>query len=284
MAAQVVRCGDCGMRYNGTEYSQCPYCAQNTGAEKKGLGWGRKKPRVELDLEKQTNPTPQADPTAVPVLSDTPEAQPQLVPNPTSIPEKQQGQGSRTQSFYAIPVPDSASAFTAGNVSPAQKPQPEEPPTPVPAATIQNPSMAGSIQKLGKTTAKYIGAGNDGSTSPAVGWLVCVKGVYFGQAFPLKSGMNKIGRSPEMDVALLRDDSVSRSVAMKLAYDSRANEFNCLPGESGEICYVSGKAMYERMQLRGYEEIEFGDTGLNKYVFVPLCGAQFRWENYTAKN
>ena len=244
MAAQVVRCNDCGMRYNGTEYSQCPYCAQNTGAEKKGLGWGRKKPRVELDLAKQTNPTPQAEPAAVPVLSDTLEAQPQLVPNPTSIPEKQQGQGSRTQSFYAIPVPDSIDNPPEKRAVNTSEPNPEEFPVPGPSAGSHNPSMAGSIQRLGKTTAKYISSENESGISPAVGWLVCVKGVYFGQTFPLKSGMNKIGRSSEMDVALLRDDSVSRSVAMKLAYDSRANEFNALPGESGEICYVSGKAMY----------------------------------------
>lgn len=281
MAAQVVRCSDCGMRYNGTEYSQCPYCAQSTGAEKKGLGWGRKKPKVEINSEANIFTTPPAAST----IPEAPEKKPAFSPKPEPVPEKpqkQQGTGSRTQSFYAIPVPDSVDTSPEKRAVNTSEPKSEESPAQGPASDSHNPSMAGSIQRLGKTTAKYISSENDSSTSPAVGWLVCVKGVYFGQAFPLKSGMNKIGRSQEMDVALLRDNSVSRSVAMKLAYDSRANEFNALPGESGEICYVSGNAMYERVKLSGYEEIEFGDTGLNKFVFVPLCGAQFRWENYTA--
>lgn len=284
MAVQVVKCSDCGMRYNATEYSRCPYCAQSNGAEKR---WGRKIPKVALDSDEQTSPAPQAVPTEDSVLPNTPAVQPDSPPKPTPVSETQQklpSLGSRTQSFYAISVPDPFDTFPEKRAVNTTEPKAEESPTPEPTYAPQNPSMSSSIQKLGKTTAKYISSDNGSSTKPAVGWLVCVKGVYFGQTFPLKNGVNKIGRSPEMDVALLQDDSVSRSVAMKLAYDSRANEFNALPGESGEMCYISGNAMYERIQLNGYEEIEFGDMGLNKFVFVPLCGTQFRWENYSAQN
>lgn len=281
MAVQVVRCNDCGMRYNGTEYSQCPYCAQSNGAEKR---WGRKIPKVTPNSDEQTSPALQAKPAEASTPFNPPALQPDSPPESTPSSDRQQKQqsiGSRTQSFYAIPVPDQSDTAPAVY---STEPKSEESATQKPTYAPQNPSMSSSIQRLGKTTAKYISSDNDSSTSPAVGWLVCVKGVYFGQAFPLKNGVNKIGRAPEMDVALLRDNSVSRSVAMKLAYDSRANVFHALPGESGEMCYVSGNAIYERIQLNGYEEIEFGDMELNKFVFVPLCGSQFRWENYTAKN
>ena len=31
---------------------------------------------------------------------------------------------------------------------------------------------------------------------------------------------------------------------------------------------------------QGYDLMEFGDAGLNQFIFVPLCGNQFRWEDY----
>lgn len=104
-------------------------------------------------------------------------------------------------------------------------------------------------------------------------------GACYGQSFCLRSGRNRIGRSAEMDVNL-DDGSVSRTCAAVVIYDPKERVFSAMPGESSSLCYVNNHALYQRMELQGYDLMEFGDAGLNQFIFVPLCGNQFRWEDY----
>ena len=113
-----------------------------------------------------------------------------------------------------------------------------------------------------------------------MGWLVCVKGTYFGEAFKLINGRNRIGRAPDMDVNLENDNSISSTCMASIMYDSKGNRFSIIPGESSKLCYVNNEALYERKGLTGFEEIEFGDAEYNKFVFVPLCGEHFQWSDY----
>lgn len=160
--------------------------------------------------------------------------------------------------------------------------------TPPAQGKEQPPKPEGSLgQQIGrvkKTVGRYIDDSGE-SISPVVGWLVGVKGKCFGQSFPIRDGKNKIGRSTEMEISLLNDDSVSRSCEATIIYDSRANTFNIVPGDSGNLCYLnnSNEGLYERAALKGMEEIEFGNSGLNKYIFVPLCGETFQWSTYSTK-
>ena len=112
-----------------------------------------------------------------------------------------------------------------------------------------------------------------------MGWLVGTRGACYGQSFCLRSGRNRIGRSAEMDVNL-DDGSVSRTCAAVVIYDPKERVFSAMPGESSSLCYVNNHALYQRMELQGYDLMEFGDAGLNQFIFVPLCGNQFRWEDY----
>lgn len=140
-----------------------------------------------------------------------------------------------------------------------------------------------NIARNGRTVGKYIsGTGGEGS-EPVMGWLVCVKGVYFGQSFNLKSGKNKIGRSHEMDIKLLNDETISRKCVASLIFDTKNRVFSLIPGESDSLCYVNSEALYERIILNGYEEIEFGDADKNKFVFIPLCSDRFDWSLYEKK-
>ena len=84
-----------------------------------------------------------------------------------------------------------------------------------------------------------------------------------------------------MEVSLLNDDSVSRSCEATIIYDSRSNAFYIIPGDSGSLGYIDGAALLERASLKGMEEIEFGNSGKNKYLFVPLCGERFQWSMYS---
>lgn len=146
----------------------------------------------------------------------------------------------------------------------------------------QKTTLGQQIGRVKKTVGRYIDDSGE-SISPVVGWLVGVKGKCFGQSFPIRDGKNKIGRSTEMEISLLNDDSVSRSCEATIIYDSRANIFHIIPGDSGSLCYLNNEGLYERALLKGMEEIEFGNSGLNKYIFVPLCGENFQWSNYSTK-
>lgn len=187
---------------------------------------------------------------------------------------------------YEEVKPDEVSADIFGQ--PEKKP--DEPPREPEAVltpekeepAVQGGTLGKQIEKVRKTVGRYIDDSGE-TISPVVGWLVGVKGKNFGQSFPIRDGKNKIGRSTEMEVSLLNDDSVSRSCEATIIYDSRANAFHMIPGDSGSLCYLNNEGLYERALLKGMEEIEFGNSGLNKYIFVPLCGESFQWSAYSDK-
>lgn len=174
-----------------------------------------------------------------------------------------------------VPFPSSSLPTTETQTLPSAPPFQEQETVPVsPAPT----PLEREILESSRTIGKYIFDQNGESRSPVVGWLVGTKGNNYGLSFPLKSGKNRIGRSHEMDVSLLGDDSVSRTCMAVLIFDPRANEFSLLPGESDSLCYVNGSTLYDRVTLSGYDEIELGESGYNCYVFVPFCGARFQWK------
>lgn len=252
---KAIKCPACGSYYNGAVYTNCPYCnnssTQTTAQPKKP------EPKSGLMglIGKKTPPqTPKENP---------PEPK-QVQPNPVSRP---------TVPIFLSTKPQEEEPAILADPPPESKPEPKV----EPALGI---SLSQAISRSGRTVGKYISASGSEGVAPVVGWLVGVKGASQGQSFNLKSGRNKIGRSHEMDVKLLGDESVSRTSAAVIVYDAKAREFSILPGDSDSLCYVNDKAVYERLQLCGYEKIEFGDAGLNMYVFVPFCGERFSWSDY----
>jgi hypothetical protein len=114
-----------------------------------------------------------------------------------------------------------------------------------------------------------------GETEPVVGWLVCVKGEYYGQSFNLKSGQNFIGRAVNMDVWLEKESSVSRNKHTVVVFDPKSRSFFVQPGESGGLTYLDGELVLTPAQLRAYSKISVGSCEL---VFTPFCGESFSWE------
>ncbi len=112
-------------------------------------------------------------------------------------------------------------------------------------------------------------------TEPVVGWLVCVKGVHFGEDFKIKSGRNFIGRSGNMNISLSADKAVSRDRHAILTYDPKGNSFFIQPGESSELCYVNNDAVLVPTKLNLNDRISIGESEL---VFVPFCSESFSWE------
>lgn len=110
--------------------------------------------------------------------------------------------------------------------------------------------------------------------APVVGWLVCTDGVNKGTDYRLHQGRNFIGRSPEMDVCILGDNTVSRSSHAIVVYDPRSNVYLAQPGSSKKLFYVNDKLVLNPVELKTMDLLNIGDT---KLMFVPLCGEQFHW-------
>lgn len=271
---KAIKCTACGSFYNGSIYSNCPYCSENStkssvaptseNSETKGVfgRFGKNK-----NAGKATEKTAGGAVSTLKPVASEPVREP-AVSTEKDIQIQHQNVRRATEPLFqnqTIPA-------TVPMVVSKQE------------ATVKSGNDSGlplsqAISRSGRTVGKYISSSSGESVAPVVGWLVGVKGAYHGQSFNLKSGRNKIGRSHEMDVKLLNDDSVSRSSVAVIIFDAKASEFSLLPGESDSLCYVNNKAVYDRVVLSGYERIEFGDAGLNQYIFVPFCGPRFSWSS-----
>lgn len=111
---------------------------------------------------------------------------------------------------------------------------------------------------------------------PVVGWLVCTEGKYFGQSFCLKSGRNFIGRSPQMDVCLDGEKSVSRERHAVVIYEPSARIFIAQPGDSRELFYVNDDVVLDNVILKPYDVISLGKVNM---MMIPCCTKEFAWED-----
>ena len=127
-------------------------------------------------------------------------------------------------------------------------------------------------QDIGKTVAvmkKNLGF------DPVVGFLVCVKGAHKGEDFRLIAGRNFVGRSKDMDVALINDETISRENHAIISYDSKKNSFMVSPGTGRGITYHNNAQIESAAALSAYDQIEIGECTL---LFIPVCSERFNWE------
>lgn len=288
MSIKVIKCPSCKLNYNGTQYEECPYCTSGKTGQNINSDSDSKKPGTFFDRFKKTGSKKDTDQSEIAKENTVPVGGEDASSNPV------EGEDDlRTTGFIMMPDDKaedgsiSKSAPEPAENMPITEPEPTPVPTPVPNPVPKPPADGESIQsridQIGQTIAKYVSYSDNEITYPVVGWLVCVKGIYYGKAFPLKSGMNNVGRSETMDIALTKDMSVSSKTVVRIAYDSKGKEFNALPADSSSLCYVNGKALYERRELKNYDEIELGDLDKNKFIFMGLCGQGFDWDKYPAK-
>lgn len=137
-----------------------------------------------------------------------------------------------------------------------------------------------SASSEGKTVGFFSSGGSSNETEPVVGWLVCIKGKHFGESFNISSGRNAIGRNKSNKIILTNDDTVSREKHAWLTYEPKKREFFVQPGDGSGLTYLNGDNVMESKKLQTDDILEFGD---GQYIFVPLCGENFTWENYLGK-
>jgi len=154
----------------------------------------------------------------------------------------------------------------------AEEPQNEEA-----AAGIGMPAAV-----VGETVGLFTAFAGDGErTDPPVGWLVCVRGSKWGSVFPIRSGGNTVGRGAGNDIVIEDDNRVSREKHARVVYEPRNRVFYIEAGERSGLTYLNGENILHHATLSAYDSLEIGG-GL--YLFVPLCGEAFSWEDYPRVN
>ena len=106
-----------------------------------------------------------------------------------------------------------------------------------------------------------------------------VSGAYFGQSFNLKAGRNNIGRQGGNDVVLAQEGTVSRIKHAILTFDPEQVKFFIQPGESSGMTYKNKQAVLQAEPLESRDRLQFGRA---EFVFVPLVGQDFSWEDFAS--
>ncbi|MFD1885235.1 FHA domain-containing protein [Paenibacillus wenxiniae] len=111
---------------------------------------------------------------------------------------------------------------------------------------------------------------------PVTGWLVCIEGPQLGQDYRIMAEKNFIGRSEEMHIRIIGDNAISRRNHAVIVYDPKKRNFYLLPGDASGLAYHNNEAVYSPVELNPYDVLQLGHS---KFIFIPLCGAHFEWEN-----
>jgi len=119
-----------------------------------------------------------------------------------------------------------------------------------------------------------------------VGWLVCVAGVSKGKDYRILPEKNFVGRSPDMDIRVLGDDSVNSRNHAIIMYDPEKNHTVVLPGDSQGLVYRldaddSWEVVYEPKTLTSGDRLRIGNS---EFIFVAFCGDnegfKFNWRDF----
>lgn len=122
---------------------------------------------------------------------------------------------------------------------------------------------------------------NFDEVKPPVGWLVCIKGTYAGRAFECKTGRNRIGRNGNMEICLLHDTSISKEIHALIIYEPKQRVFYLQAGTSEGLTYLNGNYLFDHSELHAFDRIEIGKA---EFLFLPLCGEKFTWDDYTKRD
>lgn len=111
--------------------------------------------------------------------------------------------------------------------------------------------------------------------SPVIGWIVCIDGPSKGMDYRILAKKNYLGSAEGMDIQVSGDhDIVKRNHAVFL-YDTSKRSTLLLQGDTRGLVYLNDEIVYKPMILSPYDIISIGKS---KFLFVPLCGEHFEWD------
>ena len=122
---------------------------------------------------------------------------------------------------------------------------------------------------------------DDQMADPVVGWLVVIAGPGKGRFCPLGHGTNSIGREEGSRVRLdFGDKLISRQNHTTVTYDPRGRKFYLQHGGGTNLTYLADEPVLVPTLLETMQDFTVGETTLR---FVPLCGAEFDWQDTEAE-
>jgi hypothetical protein len=83
-----------------------------------------------------------------------------------------------------------------------------------------------------------------------------------------------------MHIRIIGDNTISRRNHAVIVYDPKKRNFFLLPGDASGLAYHNNEAVYSPVELTAYDVIQLGRS---KFIFIPLCGSHFEWENNAGK-
>ena len=145
-------------------------------------------------------------------------------------------------------------------------------------------SLESEIKKTKSTTRKELPVtvrkwDLDNTVLP-VGWLIGIVGPHLGEAFACSSGRNRIGRADSMEIILSKDPEITRESQAVLVYEPNSRKFYIQAGESRGIVYLNEAPVISYSEFQAYDKLKLGRS---EFVFLPLCGEHFTWDDYMNK-
>ncbi len=199
-------------------------------------------------------PVAPAAPVPTPEIPAVPVAEAPVVPE---IPEVPQTPVSETP---AVPEVPATPVFELPTV-------PEVPVVPVPVVE-ETPKDPNATVALTESDMDYL------PRIHARAFLVCIDGPMTGASFVFQENRAIIGRQKNYEIALFRDNTVSRSPHAVLSYVKENYRYTVSQGDPEKRVSVNGTFINEETELKMYDVIGIGQT---RMLFMPVCSEKFAW-------
>ena len=199
-----------------------------------------------------------------PVLDVVPVAEPAPVVEDTPVVEP-------VPEVAAAPVSEPEPSPMAASVAPAAPMAPVAPiaaPVPGPMFVDTKPRDPNATVAMTESDMDYL------PRVHARAFVVCVDGPMTGASFVFQENRAVVGRQKNYEIALFRDNSVSRSPHAIISYDKDSLRYTVAQGDPEKKVSVNGTFINAEQELKLYDIIGIGQT---RMLFIPVCSEKFAW-------
>lgn len=89
--------------------------------------------------------------------------------------------------------------------------------------------------------------------------LLCVFGASKGQKYPLKKGINRIGRGFQMDICVAGDTYITRDNHCSITVEEKGEKYLLAPTD-GSMTYLNNELLSKKAYLKASDMIRIGQT------------------------